>query len=239
MAYVFEETKTTTVKEVKSVQLELSDIKKIIKLNEEKNTASSKLRRMYEYWSNKVPEMDWESDEFLEILVKLRTEILNRYSYGNAVKSGIHNLLCDCLNNNSNGLPFEKLMSFERGYNILMSHLYTVLNEVQFDKGDDGFGDLIDSLPLCGTVLMKQITCGAFGQGEEFCIKSLQEAIKDNAPKAIKDNASSPSWFHFIYEGENYISSVLRDTLSDRMVSYIRQIAPDNIEDLDEEGVSE
>ena len=42
---------------------------------------------------------------------------------------------------------------------------------------------------------------------------------------------SDIDWVSFIWDGENYISFKLIEMLEKRMASFIRQIAPDNIED--------
>jgi hypothetical protein len=99
-------------------------------------------------------------------------------------------------------------VAFLNGYEKLKSSLSKLLWELPgLDRGEDGFGDLIDSLPLAGRAVLD----GLF-QEDIANFKQLEKALADNPLK------------EFIINGENYITMRLTEALEKAFLSVARDL---------------
>lgn len=84
-------------------------------------------------------------------------------------------------------------------------------NWEDLDRGDDGFGDLCDSMPLAGGDIFR-----ALREGDIANAKQLTKALK-----ALDEKEKHPG-SKFILDGENYIRMFLEEALSDYFIGTIK-----------------
>ena len=85
-----------------------------------------------------------------------------------------------------------------------------------WERGDDGFGDLMDSLPMAGEQVYVEIKSGDFfGEDEDgnetVNISDLEKRVKEIVPH-VADR---------IIHGENYWASTLEQAAAERMKAII------------------
>jgi hypothetical protein len=106
---------------------------------------------------------------------------------------------------------WEQSVRFRNHYEQLTGKLSKMLWEMPgLERGDDGYGDLIDSLPLAGRAVLD----GLFRE-EIVSFKQLEKALADNP---LKD---------FILNGENYIQMKLTEALEQAYLSVARDLTWD------------
>lgn len=147
-------------------------------------------------------------DEFYDALAVLADGAVRDRKRG--VKSAIHNFFCATVwqsygrcpsaFNGLSGLEAWQLMArFLKRYEQLKSQLSKKCNDLPgLERGDDGYGDLMDSLPLAGRFVVTGLL-----EDDIANFKQLEKAISDHP---LKD---------FILDGENYITMTLEDKLRD------------------------
>jgi len=96
---------------------------------------------------------------------------------------------------------FDEAMRFSRAWDAYKSDLHSsqMFDEINFGKSDDGYGDLIDSLPLAGAEFMGRCLVGDFAGNKDFF-----EALVQVTPFAKQ-----------IYDGENYFGVFLEDSVKE------------------------
>lgn len=120
-------------------------------------------------------------------------------------------VFADC----SEPVRWELMARFVKRYEILKATLSKKLWELPgLSRGDDSYGDLIDSLPLAGRAVMD----GIF-KDDIANYKQLEKALADNP---LKD---------FILHGENYIEMALERMLEKAFLSVARDMEDDDEED--------
>jgi len=124
-------------------------------------------------------------DEFWPFLEAYRKEVINGVAAGRTREMHAHNLFCHM------GLkPAEKAMGylrFAKTWEHVSSRLYTPLSET-VDRGGDGYGDLLDALPLAGRAFHEKAQKGYFGNEE-----ALKEAAREGLKEAVTASLRS-SW---------------------------------------------
>lgn len=139
-------------------------------------------------------------DRFWEIMDTFGSYILNTGKH-DIIKYACDELFRQCITDTLviGGVPvtFDELVSFIENWQAVTAALHQTLFDIVSDKGDDGYSDLCDNLPLIGR------------RGVAFLL-GLDPNTNDNNTviKAIKDGRPSgcvPSeWLKLIWDGENY-----------------------------------
>ena len=88
---------------------------------------------------------------------------------------------------------------FAKAWEGFRQRLYRPLFDVVEDRSDDGYGDLLDALPLAGAGVVT-----AALQGELASHQELEQAVHDASQKC-------PKLGNLILEGENYVGMHLYD----------------------------
>lgn len=121
----------------------------------------------------------------------------------------------DCFADCSQPVRWELFARFVNRYEMLKNTLSKKLCELPgLERGDDGYGDFIDSLPLAG----RAVQDGIF-QDDIANYKQLEKALEDNP---LKD---------FILHGENYIEMALERALEKAFLSVVNEIEADEEDD--------
>lgn len=103
---------------------------------------------------------------------------------------------------------FDQLLGFAHTWDELSSELHRILNDIVTDKGDDGYGDLCDSLPLAGrNAIAKLLEPAKYGIKNNAGVRAI---IRSHAINDLVYVKASP-WQNYIWDGENYITTVLED----------------------------
>jgi hypothetical protein len=146
------------------------------KLDEECRTAT--MRMVYE-----AEPMD--EGEFWEVLAPFAKELKVR-----GVKSCCHNLMYyNVYSKGDKAEAWKRMCGFLKRYELFVHELSDKCWDMPgLERGDDGFGDLMDSLPLAG-----RDVCQGILEGDIANYRQLEKAVKG----LLKG---------FILDGENYIA---------------------------------
>jgi len=115
-------------------------------------------------------------DEFWSILPRYRKEVLSSIVGGRDTEASAHNLSCRMELRGEEKASIY--MRFAKTYEAKSAALYKPLFETVEGRGDDGYGDLLDSLPLIGREAYEKALNGYFGN---------EEALKDAAREGFKE----------------------------------------------------
>lgn len=148
-----------------------------------------------------------EISRFWEVVDQLQLHIGRRLSYG-GVKDGAHNLICQEVYQATDEMSaWGDMARFLARYEDIKTRLSIKMDRLPgLDRGDDGFGDLIDSLPLAGPEVFIAIMADDVANG-----KQLDKAVIAH-PLA-----------KFILEGENYICMTFEKALKKSFVHVSRE----------------
>lgn len=165
-------------------------------------------------------------DMFWPVVDLLKAKIVSRVRYGTGVKDGCHNLFCALVYNSSSdtgikGWPEDMLGAWQNLARFITRYeeVKAVLSKKCWDmrgleRGDDGYGDLMDSLVLAG----REVFDGIMGD-DIATFKQLETALADHP---LKD---------FILQGENYICMTFEKTLMKAFLSVARDLEPESEDD--------
>lgn len=92
-----------------------------------------------------------------------------------------------------------EMLRFAKTYGAVRQRLYTPLFDVVKSRGDDGYGDLLDNLPLLGQEAYVAMLGGKYSEDD-----ILNEAMK----------VEERNFFSFVWRGENYHKESLWDAAS-------------------------
>ncbi len=110
---------------------------------------------------------------------------------------------------------WEAMARFGRRYEVLKATLSKLCYELKgLERGDDGYGDFIDSLPLAGRAVLDGLI-----QEDIANYKQLEKALADNP---LKD---------FILNGENYIAMKMEEMLCEAYTQVARELTPPDEDD--------
>ena len=141
------------------------------------------------------------------------------------VDAAMHNFMCNNVYQSYGECaePFEDLSSpvawelavrFLNKYEEIKSTLYKKCHDLRgLERGDDGYGDLMDSLPLAG----QKIVDGLMND-DIATYKQLEKAFTG------RDNAATAK---FILNGENYITMKLEEALEKAYLGVSRDLEDD------------
>jgi len=140
---------------------------------------------------------------FFPLVEQLCSNIQERMNYQgiDSVSSGVHNLYCKFAEGDFNTDAWLSFASFIKAYQRTKGTLSNrCFNMPGVGKGDDGYGDWIDSLPLSGKPIV-----------EGILTKKLASYL--DVEKAVE--ADHPKMKTFIMDGENYVEMRLEEKLID------------------------
>lgn len=156
-----------------------------------------------------------DTEEFWETLPFLAENVETDRS----VDSAMHNFMCNvvyqsygehpaCFGELSEYNRWELACRFHNKYEEIVSTLSKKCWEMKgLERGDDGYGDLMDSLPLAGREVVDGIMNDDIAN-----YKQLQKAL-----------AAHPKRGEYILNGENYIASSLERALQKALLSVVRR----------------
>lgn len=156
---------------------------------------------------------------FWDIVEYLRTQIMYAGRDSNYYCDELfRQCICDTLEVSGKKVTFDELIKFCNNWDAVVSELHRTLFEVIEDKGDDGYGDLCDNLPLVGRAGVKKLlgfTPENHANGDVKTV--IAEAVPQckRRPEFAKDK-----WLQFVWNGENYWSMSLSNEAQRR---YVRQ----------------
>ena len=108
-----------------------------------------------------------------------------------------------------NGGDIAAAVHFALSWSHYTGKAYAAGDELgfSFDRGDDGYGDLMDAVPLLGQVFNRRLELGKFDTLREF--NEQVDAVCDVAGRVLKD---------VVLHGENYFASSLEDAAKNWVV---------------------
>ena len=95
----------------------------------------------------------------------------------------------------------DEAISFAKTWSKLKNRLYRPLFDVVTERSDDGYGDLLDSLPLAGRDVVDMAINRQYTSEPHFI-----QCVRDACSKREQDDLAN-----FILQGENYIAMHLYD----------------------------
>lgn len=160
-----------------------------------------------------------DDEEFWPILELFQGNVVSRLKYGNGVKEGAHNLLCELVYHRTGEDrmdAWENMARFLARYEQNTRRLSAKMNDMpNLDRGDDSYGDLLDSLPLAGKEIFDAI------MGDDIANnKQLEKAFIDHPLGKV------------ILHGENYVCMTFEKVLLKSFVSVSRDHEEDREEAL-------
>ena len=114
----------------------------------------------------------------------------------------------------------QEALSFAVTYADVTDKLYKPLFNVVKDRGDDAYGDLLDSLPLVGQVQIEKCLGKSYGNYKRFLggIKTeISEVVVESFPTkgdpeiCLRVDGYTEKMTKFILSGENYNKMFLND----------------------------
>ena len=127
---------------------------------------------------------------------------------------------------------FMEAVQFAKTWADLKDKLYRPLFDTVEGYGDDGYGDLLDALPLCGeTFIKKCLKKGSFADHDEFEGQLKKTLVQfawgsDTTEREVRNrvcNELSPDkrMFRIVLAGENYFRMRLYEAAQERFVSEV------------------
>jgi hypothetical protein len=139
-------------------------------------------------------------------------EIKHKIVGRSTVKSCVHNFFC---NTYHNGIDWKEPVQFAKTWHIICRRLHDALFDVVEGFSDDGYGDLIDALPLCGEQVVLRCINDEYKTNDEFVAAVKQWSISDKS----EGMGLPEEKINIILHGENYFHSTLRDKAEDWMAN--------------------
>ena len=176
----------------------------------EMEASNRAFEKAFVHFMNGVPLL--ERDKFFHIAAMYREEIVSfkfRLNRSNGVKQAAWEIFrcAICENPNYNG---EELIQFAKTYDTMKSKLYKPLFDVVEGKGDDGYSDLLDNLPLVGQELYEALERKDYGTTRKIQAEIRAELTgmlaNRKKPEMLVDKMEK-----FIWNGENYNGMMLMD----------------------------
>ena len=106
---------------------------------------------------------------------------------------------CGAGNENRCDYSLEDATRFAKAWEGLRRRLYRPLFDIIEDRSDDGYGDLLDALPLAGAGVVEAALQGALANHQQF-----EHAVREACQRC-------PQLANLILEGENYVGMHLYD----------------------------
>ncbi len=155
-------------------------------------------------------------DRFWALMDPFRKEVLHCVfgCSGRRLKDGAHEFFRAAHTKEAN-YTFNEAVQFAKGYRALSKSLYQPLFDIVKNRGDDAYGDLLDSLPLAGRKVCEKALASQYIDNADFEAKVAQ-VVKHREHVPAGDYKQ---FAEFILHGENYVATALYDKASDFMVS--------------------
>lgn len=153
-----------------------------------------------------------DAEAFWLIIASFQGNVESGLRMDRRVESEAHNLMCTYVhgsygNSTVPDWPEEKLARWENMVRFLVKYeeVKATLSKKMYDmkgleRGDDGYSDLIDSMPLAGREIVSGIMVDDIAN-----YKQLEKALVDHP---LKD---------FILNGENYVEGALEKVLKEQL----------------------
>lgn len=164
---------------------------------------------------------------FDELSICLRNEMLDSEKNWKTPERGIDEFcrlgLCEQQPNYGDLVSvytLDDVVRYLRTYNHKRGQCRTALKDAKTGRGDDGFGDLCDSLPLLGKEWLDKIK---LIPEQEYTWKIFDREAKEGL---------DPALYELVFEGENYVSSRLEEKLVEFLPSAVTHgevVDPQNI----------
>jgi rubrerythrin len=121
-------------------------------------------------------------DEFWNMLPRYRKAVLSSIVGGRDTEASAHNFSCGMeLRGEQKAAIY---MRFAKTYENISARLYKPLFET-VERGDDGYGDLLDSLPLAGRAFHEKAATGYFGN-EEALAEGVREGLREAVTESLR-----------------------------------------------------
>ena len=207
----------------------------------EYNRAGAKFGKAFRHYMAELPVLD--GDRFWEILEKyFRPLVVERIYRQDAAKDAISEFfrvqsaagkvqVYDARNGGYRyeecPYTFDEALRFAKTWGEYKSSLYKPLFEVVEDKGDDGYGDLLDSLVLAGETVHNACHDHDYGDNEEFreAVKDTLEQVVDTQMNKADDERRAKvkkRLVSFVIDGENYFEMRFSDIAQSWFVIWAR-----------------
>jgi hypothetical protein len=166
-----------------------------------------------------------DTEEFWEVIPALAVLLTE----GRDVDSAMHNFMCnavyqsygDCpapFEDLSSPVAWELMVRFLNKYEEVKRSLSKKCHDLRgLERGDDGYGDLMDSLPLAGVDVVHGLMVDDIAT-----YKQLEEAFTLKNDQPLKK---------FILDGENYITMKLEEALQKAYLS--TSVSQDDEDEMD------
>jgi len=175
------------------------------------------------YWRN-VQLLN--AHEFFVVVLPLYVRNIITYCFSYGYTDGVKNAAWElfrvalCGEDEKKG---EMALRFARTYREIRHRFSTPLFEVIQCKSDDGYGDLIDNLPLLGRDAYDQLVSGYIRQ-EKDVAEIVKSSVLDvnplwNALGATSGIPMAKKAFRFIWDGENYNAMALEDAAKEYVLA--------------------
>mgnify|MGYP007026198128 FL=1 len=166
-----------------------------------------------DYFTNQVTELP--EDRFWELQAVLRGEVCTfRFGYKrtNGVEQACREFFRKPVADDFGryaSYSLEEAISFAKSWQGWRGRLYQPLFDVVEDRGDDAYGDLLDSLPLAGSDLVGNALAREFGNQQQLDAGVL-EGCGGNEQLA-----------KLILHGENYVAMALADAAQEHYATNV------------------
>jgi len=221
---------TRTVIEEMTLALDSEVAKEISKLATEKQHIDKELKSYINTWFAAISAME-DDTLYEEILVEYRTLILTSGWEKERVKHAADELVrrAHCMEAN---YSFEDLVAFYKQFAKIKAdlHNYMPLWNAELDKGDDSYGDFIDSIQMVDVNLATYILEGVFLDKARDLVdvkqlkKFYNKAAKETALELNRLSISEDKLADYWWNGENYNAFML--------IERLEKIAPMYAEDM-------
>lgn len=142
-----------------------------------------------------------------EIVALLRDSFMTTFKQDpeNVIHEFIRRIYCG-----NNGLDLMDAVRFVKFLKEFKDVAYKSLHEVIKDRGDDAYGDLVDSVIMAGDVVVQRICCGAYRKGDyERFVQDVKEGSGEKLAKII-------------LEGENYIEMFTIEKIQEFFAGWVK-----------------
>lgn len=162
-------------------------------------------------------------DEFWPLVEKYREQVLTGFRLHQESKAMAHNLLEEEEEGEARTL---KLMAFAKAWGAKKGAAYRPLFDAIQDRGDDGYGDFLDSFPLVGREVYEKALTGCFANEaalEDAAREALRELVtaashsewRDDEENAEAAEKALTGLLSHVFNGENYHEMALKEKARD------------------------
>lgn len=163
-----------------------------------------------------------EDTRFWQIMGWYREEVFTcTFGLKRNNRDAAHELLRKALVSHYPNFTITEAMQFAKTYEAKVAAIYKPLFDTVEDRGDDGYGDLLDSLPLVGEELY--LRCldpipfnGSNSQFEE-AVKAACSDYRHDTPHVCWE------FKKFVLQGENYNRMFLKDKCQEFFVAHAQR----------------